>query len=178
MSITIKKNRITHTVMVAIATLAVFAVVGLLAKSRRGASTEHEPESFRRTDVLTSSLLVPTISLPVSHVAPEADWSHALAKAINGNAEVQVAFGRADVMTDEYAIEVDFLAKWKEGLGQALHYGDAADRTPVLALVVTERPEEALLKQIEKLTASKGVRLVLLTGKPEDEPTRGSSGSF
>ena len=36
--------------------------------------------------------------------------------------EVPVKYGRIDLLTDDYAIEVDSLEKFHEAIGQALHY--------------------------------------------------------
>ena len=164
-----RKYSLNHTVKFAIATVAVFAVVGALAKLKRGTESTVSSEPTHIVLSPSSPLLVPTIRLPVAVTAAEVEWTAALAKAIQGNAEVKVAYGRVDVMTDQYAIEVDFLTKWKEGLGQAIHYADVSERTPVLAIVMTEPRDETLLRQIERLTASKGVRLVLLTPTTSDD---------
>ena len=65
-------------------------------------------------------------------------------------------------MAGQYAIEVDVLSKWKEGLGQASHYGDVADAIPVLAVIAPEGSDGRLLDHIEKLCTSKGVKLIRL----------------
>lgn len=36
--------------------------------------------------------------------------------------EVPVRYGRIDLLTSDYAIEVDKLEKFHEAIGQALHY--------------------------------------------------------
>jgi len=45
--------------------------------------------------------------------------------------------GRIDLLTEDFAIEVDFIQKWHEGIGQALHYASATGKRPALALVRT-----------------------------------------
>jgi len=47
----------------------------------------------------------------------------------------KVKSGYPDVVTDRFAIEVDRLANWKEGLGQAYAYAIDAEKEPVLALM-------------------------------------------
>ena len=47
----------------------------------------------------------------------------------------KVKSGHPDVVTDRFAIEVDRLANWKEGLGQAYAYSVDTEKEPVLALM-------------------------------------------
>jgi hypothetical protein len=48
---------------------------------------------------------------------------------------------RVDCLTDEYAIEFDFAAKWAESIGQALFYGLKTNRKPSVVLIM-EHPEK------------------------------------
>jgi len=48
--------------------------------------------------------------------------------------DVNVTFGRVDILTDEYAIEVDHVYKFHEGIGQVLHYAYETGKKPGLAL--------------------------------------------
>ena len=112
--------------------------------------------------------LIPIIALPVGENSHENQWTNALAEELNGEVEVGVDRGRVDVMTVYYAIEVDFLGKWHEGLGQAIHYGSESERTGVLALIDTvgsrqSSPADAeLLRKIEILSINSGVKLIIL----------------
>jgi hypothetical protein len=165
MNIVIKKKpHLTYTIKMAAVTLLVFAVVGLIVRFTRDADRESPGSGQSLGHILTasSSLLIPSIPLRVPTDGNEHQWTTALSETIRGKPEVSVQFGRADVLTENYAVEVDFLPKWKEGLGQALHYGDVTGLIPVLALIAREPPDEELLKQIERLCASKGVKVVLL----------------
>jgi hypothetical protein len=71
----------------------------------------------------------------ISPRSPEKIWRDALAKAFDGWTEVKINGGRIDVMTVSEVIEIDFIHKWHEGLGQALHYADATGKEGVLALI-------------------------------------------
>lgn len=159
-----KKNPITHTVKVALMTLLIFIAVGLIARYGK----EDVPGTADRTQTFSnllnskSSLLLPQVPLPVPRDAHEKEWIASLASTISGKSEVAVDFGRADVITENYAIEVDFIPKWKEGLGQALHYSSVTHLIPVLALIAKDQPDDKLLGQIEMLCTSKGVKVVLL----------------
>ncbi len=48
------------------------------------------------------------------------DWA---AAELDGETEVVLPNGtRCDILTDQYALEVDFADKWAEALGQCLNY--------------------------------------------------------
>jgi len=91
-----------------------------------------------------------------------------LATATEGQAEVSVSNGRVDVLTSDLAIEVDFVAKWHEGIGQAAHYGVATGKRPALALVLRHsqwpiRDEQiSLLRQIDRVCQEQRIKLLLL----------------
>lgn len=84
---------------------------------------------------LSNSLLLPTIEIPLSPSAKESQFILALAERIGGKAEVVIDGGKIDIVTDRYAIEVDFLSKWKEGMGQSQFYSSKTNKLPALFLV-------------------------------------------
>ena len=165
MSIVVKKKKpITHGIKVAVVTVAIFVIIGLVVKFTKKSNQENPNpfQSFNQLLTENSHSLVPIVRLHVLADAPESAWVTALSEFTGGKKEVKVDFGRADILTDNYAIEVDFLRKWKEGLGQALHYADVTNLIPVLALIAPNPVDEDLLKQIEGLCTKQGVKLILL----------------
>jgi len=66
------------------------------------------------------------ITLDVKDSDHEAVWSAALAELLGGEAEYRLPDRtRVDVLTDRFAVEVDWVGKFEEGIGQALsvvHY--------------------------------------------------------
>jgi len=99
------------------------------------------------------------LSLPAPARAQEAvlrterDFRAAFNRRVFGGrarVEVPVRYGRVDLLTDEYAIEVDRLSKFHEGIGQALHYAAETGRLPGLAVFVVA-PGRRDLKKIEYL---------------------------
>lgn len=75
------------------------------------------------------------ITLPVGEHEYEVAWSAALAELVGGEAEHRLPDRtRVDVLTDKYAVEVDWVGKFEEGIGQALRYSDATGKLPVVAL--------------------------------------------
>lgn len=113
--------------------------------------------------VLLSEQFVPVVELCVSSDAPEAAWTVALANRIGGTPEVSVPHGRIDVLSETFAIEVDRITKWHEGIGQSLHYADATGKQPVLALIASSREgDRHLISEIDKLCLKQGIKLVIL----------------
>ncbi|WP_239488832.1 hypothetical protein [Luteitalea sp. TBR-22] len=116
-----------------------------------------------------TALLLPTLELCVSVDDLEARWSKALAKELRGEQEFQIEGGRIDVVTPRFAIEVDFLRKWHEGIGQALHYASSTGKLPMVALILPESAQSIsastleTLSLIERLASEQRIRLLLLS---------------
>ncbi len=81
---------------------------------------------------------------------------------------------RVDCLTDEYAVEVDFAAKWAEAVGQALYYGLATGRKPAVLLIIERPADKKHLERIRALTEKTG--LTVWTISPEDLGTAVTSG--
>ena len=65
----------------------------------------------------------------------EAFWQHAFNEQYaKGATEVVVTAGRADIVNEEFAFEVDRIQKWHEAIGQAKHYAARTTRKPAIAL--------------------------------------------
>jgi hypothetical protein len=52
--------------------------------------------------------------------------------------EVPVKYGRVDILSDDYAIEVDRLEKFHEAIGQALHYAKETGKKPAIAIFIVD----------------------------------------
>jgi hypothetical protein len=107
-------------------------------------------------------LLLPVIRVAVDPDAHESDWSEALAAVLHGRTEVVTDYGRVDVLTDRFAIEVERMAKWHESIGQASHYSETTKKKPVVALILLPTDNVDKLELIEDTCNSKGIKLVLL----------------
>ena len=135
-----------------------------VAKPSRLQITETHPLKLG-TD---SELLLPVISLNIPDATLETSWSTALSLVLHGQTEYAVESGRVDVLTDQYAIEVERMPKWHEAIGQASHYALNTSKLPMVALIVSsddwpiskENREKILL--IEKTCLSKSIKLVIL----------------
>jgi len=76
-------------------------------------------------------------------------------------AEVRVKYGRVDLLTGEFAIEVDRLSKFHEGIGQALHYAEETGKKPGLALFIVAPRKQDLKKldYVSELCRENGIRV-------------------
>lgn len=65
----------------------------------------------------------------------EDDYADLIQEHLGGEREVAVTSGFIDLLTTEYAIEVEFARKWKQAIGQALWYGLQTSKTPGIVLI-------------------------------------------
>ena len=61
---------------------------------------------------------------PTRNACREAQISDRLAKELNGSREAPTKFGRVDVLSNGWIVEVKEFTDWKAGLGQILAYAD------------------------------------------------------
>ena len=74
------------------------------------------------------------------------------------NAEVEVRLWdltRVDMLTKEYAIEVDWAPKWAEGIGQALYYAQVTGKKPGVILLIKDIKKEARFVYRLQIVAAK-----------------------
>jgi hypothetical protein len=151
--------------IVGFAVLLAVLLIGLRKLSSRDLDTRVQTPLISTT---TAAYIAPVVQLRISDAHLEAAWSAALAQALEGRTEVPVQNGRVDVLSDVYAIEVDRLDKWHEGIGQAAHYGLATGKIACLALIVESdrwplnEVTIAKLRTIERVALAKGVKILLL----------------
>ena len=94
-----------------------------------------------------------TIPLPTD---PEPVWSRWLAERMGGVAEfVLPGRSRVDILTSTLAVEVDWVKKWPEAIGQAVYYGLVTERQPAILLLLRNKPSEPkYLERARKAAAS------------------------
>jgi len=69
----------------------------------------------------------------------ENEYSDLINQYFQGEQEVTVQSGRVDILTDEYALEVEFANKWKNSIGQALWYGQQTGKQPGIVLILKSK---------------------------------------
>ncbi len=88
--------------------------------------------------VLVTIYLISSFSLLAQK---ERDYIKEINSYLNGQTEVSVVNGRIDILTNNYAIEVEFADKWKNSIGQALWYGLQKNCKSGIVLVLRENSE-------------------------------------
>lgn len=74
---------------------------------------------------------------------PERWYQEKVASSLQGAMEVRVPDGRVDVVTESHAIEVEFSAKWKQAIGQALWYALQTGKAAGIVLVLEDEERDA-----------------------------------
>ena len=149
--------------------LAAAISLGFVLRSLSSKTQELEPEigsvvsvaePYPEIDVAT---LLGTLDLCVREAAHEAEWVSAAATRLAGHPEFSISNGRVDVVTDRFAIEIDWAAKWHEGIGQSLHYADATGLRAALGLIV-DGGESALrhVRAADDVASSRGIKVFIL----------------
>lgn len=157
-----KKHPIYHPLKVAIITILAFGIIAIFLRFR--ADDNSEAPQISATNSFSTFGFVPVVELAVDGEL-ESDWSLALSKATGGARETSVDFGRIDILTDSYAIEIDRIEKWKEGVGQSLQYAEETGRLPLLALFTEADLDEGKIQYIDSFCQKKGIKLVILKRK-------------
>lgn len=67
---------------------------------------------------------------------PERWYQERVAAELKGKMEIRVPDGRVDVLTSGHAIEVEFSAKWKNSIGQALWYSLQTGKPAGIVLIL------------------------------------------
>lgn len=67
---------------------------------------------------------------------------------------------RVDILTKEYAVEVDFANKWAESIGQALYYGIRTNKKPAVLLIM-ENPvrDKKYLDRLKAVAVKHGITI-------------------
>lgn len=173
MAITVKVHAPFWRLLRVVAVTAVVVLVAAVAirSVTRGGQGKEAPavngDAPRGPSFGAGPLFLPVLDLGVDITDPEAAWIRAFAQEVGGQSEVAVEHGRADVVTSEFAFELDWLDKWHEGIGQALHYASATEKRPGLALILRDGwpPDgttSSKLAEIDRISSKQGIRVVLL----------------
>lgn len=81
-----------------------------------------------------------------------------------GQTEVKLEDGtRADCITTNYAVEVDFAQKWAEGVGQALHYARITGKKPAILLIMEKETDWRFYKRMLPTAQKHDIRVWYIT---------------
>lgn len=85
------------------------------------------------------------------------------AKELNGTIEY-VLFDktRVDIITFEYAIEVDYCYKWSEAIGQCMYYSLITKKKPAIVIIYKGFNDYVYIKRVTKVCQYLGIRLYMI----------------
>lgn len=89
------------------------------------------------------------LQLPDPPLTRETEWSEWLRDQQFPNAEIEHRLpdgSRVDILSPEYAIEVEWSDKWPEAIGQALWYAKATDRPAGIYLLLRNNHDEDYIR--------------------------------
>lgn len=117
---------------------------------------------------------------------PERHYQDIFAAQVGGRTEVAAGDGtRCDILTDSYAIEVDFARKWGEAIGQSLNYGFQFNRGAGIVLILEKPSDQKHLIRVNSIIQHYGlpikvweVRAYEQGGRPAVDNASSATGYF
>jgi hypothetical protein len=105
----------------------------------------------------------------------EKDYQLLIQQYMGGQMEVSVQSGRVDLLTEEYAIEIEFANKWKQSIGQALWYGLQTNKTPGIILIKRDgQADNKYVIQLGSALSYAGISNMKVWVWPDDFPGAGT----
>jgi len=111
--------------------------------------------------LITGAFLVPLCAFALV----ERDYQRAFAAMLSvAQTEVVAVDGsRCDILTPEYAIEVDYANKWAESIGQALHYALMFNRRGGIVLILRKPEDSHHVERVKNIISQYNLPLILWT---------------
>lgn len=106
-------------------------------------------------------LSILSLCLNAKHLQKEKVYQEHFCQTYGGQTEyVLQDRTRVDCLLDEYAIEVDFAAKWAESIGQSLYYAQKTNRkAAVLLIIEDEYKESKYLKRLKEVSRTHPIHI-------------------
>lgn len=110
------------------------------------------------------------VKLPDIEKHYESHWRDAYAAKLaetcaSVETEKKLRGGRADIVTETYAIEIDRAKKWHEAIGQAVHYANELKKKPQIALFNYGDLNDAQRKALESVAKKRRITIIALTAE-------------
>jgi hypothetical protein len=106
---------------------------------------------------LTACLILTATTAQAKHQHKESVYRDAWCK---GETEVRLPNGnRADCVTKNYAIEVEFAPKYHEAIGQALDYADQTGKKPAILLIIERDKDWRYYNKLKPLARENHIKV-------------------
>ena len=97
-------------------------------------------------------LILPFLVTSSIALSAERDVNQAWCSNVGGDDEFRTKDGTyVDCLTDEYAIEAEYDYKWKEGIGQALHYAESTNRKAAILFIKRAKSRKDYYNQMMRV---------------------------
>lgn len=117
-----------------------------------------------RVGLVALLILLMAQTATAGHLHKEKEYQAVWCAKMGGETEVVLDDGtRVDCLTDQYAVEVDYAAKWAESVGQALYYSMQTNRRPGIVLILEKESDRRYLKRLEDLQTKYGLKVWTMT---------------
>lgn len=123
---------------------------------------------MKKLCIILSFIFISTGTGLAKHLHLEKEYQDAYARKVNGAVEVVLNDGaRVDILTPDYAIEVDFAQKWAESIGQSLYYAICTERKPAVLLIL-ENPLKDFKYLMRLRTVAEKYNITIFTITPAE----------
>jgi len=110
--------------------------------------------------ILVIIILIISASRIFAQTHDERYYQLIAAKSLSGSIEyVTKDKSRIDIVTDEYAIEVDFCYHWQESIGQSLFYSLAISKKPGIVIIFKGYNDYVFLKRLSTVCNAYHIKL-------------------
>lgn len=107
-------------------------------------------------------LLLITVSFTPNR-KPEKYYQNKFAEIMKGRTELVLEDRtRVDILTDSFAIEVDFAYKWAESIGQSLYYAEMTGKKAGVLLLIDKRNDEKHIQKLMKLATKYNIKVWIM----------------
>lgn len=101
-----------------------------------------------RLSIIAVLSLMLTSSCYCQQKISEKNYSLYIQSLIGGKREVAIPSGRVDLVTEDYAFEIEKANKWKHSIGQSLWYALNTNKNPGIILIIEEPKDNKYMIQL------------------------------
>ena len=103
-----------------------------------------------KKSLIMKKLLAFLLLSPIAYSA-EKDINKLWCASMNGDYEFRTKDGTyADCLTDKFAIEAEYDFKWKESIGQSLHYAETTNKKAAILLIKRNESKKDYLSELDR----------------------------
>jgi len=111
--------------------------------------------------IIFLTIILHAAAASAGHIYKESAYRDAWCR---GKTEVVLPDGtRADCLTSNYAVEVEFAPKWQQAIGQSLNYADQTGKRPAILMIIERDKDWRYFRKCRRTAAKNGISLWYIT---------------